>query len=100
MIDHTYQLNFGGNMDLKNMLERDRLEIWDSPNSAGVVIDALRCIKIALERGIGGPLTGPSAYFMKSPPVQYRDDEAREMVGDFAGGAGPVLAGPVLEAPL
>jgi myo-inositol-1-phosphate synthase len=147
VIDHTYQLNFGGNMDFKNMLERDRLEskkisktrsvtsqveggisphdvhvgpsdhvpwlddrkwayiriegrnfgdvpvnielkleVWDSPNSAGVVIDAVRCIKIAQDRGIGGPLTGPSAYFMKSPPVQYRDGEAREMVEDFAGG--------------
>ncbi|MCL6091904.1 MAG: inositol-3-phosphate synthase [Actinobacteria bacterium] len=145
VIDHTYQLNFGGNMDFKNMLERERLEskkisktrsvtsqldsgisprdvhvgpsdhvpwlddrkwayiriegrnfgdvalnlelkleVWDSPNSAGVVIDAVRCAKIALDRGIGGPLVGPSAYFMKSPPVQYRDEEARQMVEDFA----------------
>ena len=144
-LDHTYQLNFGGNMDFKNMLERQRLqskkisktqsvtsqidggisdddvhigpsdhvpwlddrkwayirlegrnfgdvplnvemklEVWDSPNSAGVIIDALRCAKIAQDRGIGGPLLGPSAYFMKSPPVQYRDEEAREMVEDFA----------------
>jgi myo-inositol-1-phosphate synthase len=80
VIDHTYQLDFGGNMDFTNMLE-----VWDSPNSAGVVIDALGCIKITLDRGIGGPLTGPSAYFMRSPPVQYRDDEAREMVEDFTG---------------
>ncbi|HEV3471977.1 MAG TPA: inositol-3-phosphate synthase [Actinomycetota bacterium] len=144
IIDHTYQLNFGGNMDFKNMLERDRLqskkisktqsvtsqiasgidaedihigpsdhvpwlkdrkwayiriegrefgdipvnmelklEVWDSPNSAGVVIDAVRCAKIALDRGVGGPLLGPSAYFMKSPPVQYSDEEARELVEAF-----------------
>jgi myo-inositol-1-phosphate synthase len=131
-IDRTYQLNFGGNMDFKNMLERDRLEskkisktqsvtsqvehdlvpwlddrkwcyirvegrafgdvplnlelkleVWDSPNSAGVVIDAVRCAKLALDRGIGGPLLAPSAYFMKSPPVQYTDDRARRMVEDF-----------------
>jgi len=146
-IDNTYQLNFGGNMDFKNMLERERLlskkisktqsvtsqidqgissehvhigpsdhvpwlndrkwayirlegrnfgdvplnvelklEVWDSPNSAGVIIDAVRCAKIALDRGIGGPLLGPSAYFMKSPPVQYHDDEAHRMVEDFADG--------------
>jgi myo-inositol-1-phosphate synthase len=147
-LDRTYQLNFGGNMDFKNMLERKRLkskkisktqsvtsqmdhpveadsvhigpsdhvpwlddrkwayirlegrnfgdvplnvelklEVWDSPNSAGVIIDAVRCAKVALDRGIGGPLLGPSAYFMKSPPVQYRDEEAREMVEAFAAGA-------------
>jgi myo-inositol-1-phosphate synthase len=146
-LDRTYQLNFGGNMDFKNMLERKRLkskkisktqsvtsqmdhgieadnvhigpsdhvpwlddrkwayirlegrnfgdvplnvelklEVWDSPNSAGVIIDAVRCAKLALDRGIGGPLLGPSAYFMKSPPVQYRDEEAREMVDAFARG--------------
>jgi myo-inositol-1-phosphate synthase len=146
-LDRTYQLNFGGNMDFKNMLERSRLkskkisktqavtsqmehgieadnvhigpsdhvpwlddrkwcyirmegrnfgdvplnvelklEVWDSPNSAGVIIDAVRCCKIALDRGIGGPLLGPSAYFMKSPPVQYRDEDAREMVEAFARG--------------
>ncbi|MGK2958039.1 MAG: inositol-3-phosphate synthase [Acidimicrobiales bacterium] len=145
VLDRTYQLNVGGNMDFKNMLERERLEskkisktqavtsqldhgidahdvhigpsdhvpwlddrkwayirlegrnfgdvplnlelkleVWDSPNSAGVIIDALRCAKIAMDRGIGGPLLGPSAYFMKSPPVQYRDEEARIMVEDFA----------------
>ncbi|MBM3658544.1 MAG: inositol-3-phosphate synthase [Actinobacteria bacterium] len=144
-LDHTYQLNFGGNMDFKNMLERKRLqskkisktqsvtsqitqgidkndvhigpsdhvpwlddrkwayirlegrnfgdvplnvelklEVWDSPNSAGVIIDAVRCAKIAQDRGVGGPLLGPSAYFMKSPPVQFRDEEARVMVEDFA----------------
>jgi myo-inositol-1-phosphate synthase len=144
-IDHTYQLNFGGNMDFMNMLERSRLkskkisktqsvtsqidqgisdhdvhigpsdhvpwledrkwayirlegrnfgdvplnvelklEVWDSPNSAGVIIDALRCCKVAQDRGIGGPLTGPCAYFMKSPPVQYRDEQAREMVDEFS----------------
>ncbi|HLH28244.1 MAG TPA: inositol-3-phosphate synthase, partial [Acidimicrobiales bacterium] len=144
----TYQLNVGGNMDFKNMLERERLqskkvsktqavtsqiehgtmpaddvhigpsdhvpwlqdrkwayirmegrnfgdvplnlelklEVWDSPNSAGVIIDAVRCAKLGLDRGIGGPLLGPSAYFMKSPPVQYHDDVAREMVEAFARG--------------
>jgi myo-inositol-1-phosphate synthase len=146
-IDRTYQLNFGGNMDFMNMLERSRLEskkisktqavtsqvdhdlgkrnvhvgpsdyvpwlddrkwcyirvegrafgdvplnlelkleVWDSPNSAGVVIDAVRCAKLALDRGIGGPLLGPAAYFMKSPPVQYTDDEARRLVEEFAAG--------------
>ena len=144
-LDRTYQLNFGGNMDFKNMLERKRLkskkisktqavtsqlehaieadnvhigpsdhvpwlddrkwcyirmegrnfgdvplnlelklEVWDSPNSAGVIIDAVRCAKLALDRGVGGPLLGPSAYFMKSPPVQYHDDQARDMVETFA----------------
>ncbi len=63
-----------------------KLEVWDSPNSAGVVIDAVRTAKLALDRGIGGPLLGPSAYFMKSPPVQYRDGEAREMVEEFIAG--------------
>jgi len=147
VLDRTYQLNVGGNMDFKNMLERERLEskkisktqsvtsqlqngiadddvhigpsdhiawlddrkwayirlegrnfgdaplnvelkleVWDSPNSAGVIIDALRCCKVAKDRGIGGPLLGPSAYFMKSPPVQYRDDDARLMVEDFSKG--------------
>jgi myo-inositol-1-phosphate synthase len=146
VLDRTYQLNVGGNMDFKNMLERERLEskkisktqavtsqldhgieaddvhigpsdhvawlqdrkwayirlegrnfgdvplnlelkleVWDSPNSAGVIIDALRCAKVARDRGIGGPLLGPSAYFMKSPPVQYHDDEAHRMVEEFAG---------------
>jgi myo-inositol-1-phosphate synthase len=145
VLDRTYQLNVGGNMDFKNMLERDRLEskkisktqsvtsqidhgiaandvhigpsdhiawlqdrkwayirlegrnfgdvplnlelkleVWDSPNSAGVIIDAIRCARLALDRGIGGPLLGPAAYFMKSPPVQYRDEEARLMVEAFA----------------
>jgi myo-inositol-1-phosphate synthase len=147
VLDRTYQLNVGGNMDFKNMLERERLEskkisktqavtsqlehgiaaddvhigpsdhvawlqdrkwayirmegrnfgdvplnvemkleVWDSPNSAGVVIDALRCARIALDRGVGGPLLGPSAYFMKSPPVQYTDEEARDAVEAFATG--------------
>ena len=152
-LDHTYQLNVGGNMDFRNMLERDRLEskkvsktqavtsqientvlpaddihigpsdhvpwladrkwayirmegrnfgdvplnlelkleVWDSPNSAGVIIDAVRCAKLALDRGIGGPLVGPSAYFMKSPPVQYHDDQAEALVAAFADGEpGPV----------
>ncbi|MGH9277381.1 MAG: inositol-3-phosphate synthase [Acidimicrobiales bacterium] len=143
-LDRTYQLNVGGNMDFKNMLERKRLvskkisktqavtsqvehgiaadavhigpsdhvpwledrkwafirlegrnfgdvplnlelklEVWDSPNSAGVIIDAIRCARLALDRGIGGPLLGPSAYFMKSPPVQYHDEVARELVEEF-----------------
>ncbi len=146
-IDRTYQLNFGGNMDFYNMLERERLEskkisktqavtsqlpydmgadnvhvgpsdyvpwltdrkwchiriegrafgdvplqmelkleVWDSPNSAGVVIDAVRCAKLALDRGIGGPLTAPSSYFMKSPPVQFTDDEAHRLVQEFIAG--------------
>jgi myo-inositol-1-phosphate synthase len=146
-IDHTYQLNFGGNMDFMNMLERKRLkskkisktqsvtsqidagisdrdvhigpsdhvpwledrkwafirlegrnfgdvpltvelklEVHDSPNSAGVIIDAVRCAKVAKDRGLGGPVMGACAYFMKSPPVQYRDEVARQMVEDFADG--------------
>jgi myo-inositol-1-phosphate synthase len=144
VLDRTYQLNVGGNMDFKNMLERERLEskkisktqavtsqldvpldaknvhigpsdhvewlddrkwayirlegrnfgdvplnielkleVWDSPNSAGVIIDAVRCAKVALDRGEGGPVLGPSAYFMKSPPLQYTDEEARLMVEAF-----------------
>ena len=143
----TYQLNFGGNMDFMNMLERKRLqskkisktqsvtsqiphemakadvhigpsdhvpwlddrkwayvrlegrsfgdtplnleyklEVWDSPNSAGVIIDAVRAAKIAKDRGIGGPILSASSYFMKSPPVQYSDDEAREAVEKFIRG--------------
>jgi myo-inositol-1-phosphate synthase len=143
-LDRTYQLNFGGNTDFLNMLERERLEskkisktnavtsqlatpmssanahvgpsdyvpwlqdrkwcyirmegttfgnvplncelkleVWDSPNSAGVVIDAVRCAKLALDRKIGGALTGPSSYFMKSPPQQYTDYEARDLVEAF-----------------
>jgi myo-inositol-1-phosphate synthase len=153
-LDRTYQLNFGGNADFKNMLERERLEskkisktqavtsqfeapldpddvhvgpsdfvpwltdrkwahirlegttfgdaplnielkleVWDSPNSAGVVIDAVRCAKLALDRGQGGPLVGPSSYFMKSPPVQFDDHEARERTLAFiAGGERPARA--------
>ncbi len=143
-MERTYQLNFGGNTDFLNMLERERLEskkisktnavtsqldyklapddihvgpsdhvpwlldrkfchirmegrtfgdvplnlelkleVWDSPNSAGVVIDAIRCCKLALDRGLKGSLIAPSAYFMKSPPVQYTDEEARRMVEEF-----------------
>jgi myo-inositol-1-phosphate synthase len=144
-LDHTYQLNFGGNSDFKNMLERERLtskkisktqsvtsqvemapenihvgpsdhvgwltdrkwayirlegtafggsplnievklEVWDSPNSAGIVIDAVRCAKIALDRKIGGAITGPSSYFMKSPPEQYPDHVARELTLAFIAG--------------
>ena len=143
-LDHTYQLNFGGNMDFYNMLERERLEskkisktravtsqldyelpesdvhvgpsdyvpwltdrkwchirmegttfgemplnvelkleVWDSPNSAGVVIDAVRCCKLALDRGLSGAIIEPSACFMKSPPVQFTDDEARRRLETF-----------------
>jgi myo-inositol-1-phosphate synthase len=64
-----------------------KLEVWDSPNSAGVMIDAVRCAKIGLDRGIGGPLYGPSSYFMKSPPEQYPDDVCREKTEAFIGGA-------------
>ena len=146
-IDRTYQLNFGGNTDFLNMLERERLEskkisktnavtsqidyemlpsevhvgpsdhvpwledrkwchiriegttfgnvplnlelkleVWDSPNSAGVVIDAVRCAKLGLDRGEAGPLLAPSAYFMKSPPEQWTDDRARDAVEAFAAG--------------
>ena len=60
-----------------------KLEVWDSPNSAGVVIDAIRCARLGLDRHLGGALDGPSAYFMKSPPVQYRDDVARQLVESF-----------------
>jgi myo-inositol-1-phosphate synthase len=63
-----------------------RLEVWDSPNSAGVVIDAVRCAKLAMDRGIGGALIGPSSYFMKSPPRQFTDDEARDRTCRFIKG--------------
>ncbi len=63
-----------------------KLEVWDSPNSAGVVIDAVRCAKLALDRGIGGALVGPSSYFMKSPPTQFTDDEARILTEQFIAG--------------
>ena len=147
IVDRTYQLNVGGNMDFMNMLERDRLEskkisktqsvtsqldhdlgegnvhigpsdyvkwlddrkwafvrlegrafgnvplnleykleVWDSPNSAGVIIDAIRACKIALDRKIGGPILSASSYFMKSPPVQYTDDAAKQAVEDFISG--------------
>ncbi|UER53226.1 inositol-3-phosphate synthase [Kineosporiaceae bacterium SCSIO 59966] len=147
VLDRTYQLNVGGNMDFKNMLERERLEskkisktqavtsnvqhdmgrrnvhigpsdyvewlddrkwayvrlegrafgdvplnleykleVWDSPNSAGVIIDAVRCAKIALDREIGGPLLSASSYFMKSPPEQHADDVARTKVEQFIRG--------------
>jgi myo-inositol-1-phosphate synthase len=146
-LERTYQLNFGGNTDFYNMLERERLEskkisktnavtsqldyeiepdniyigpsdyvpwladrkfcyikmegrtfgdvplnlelkmeVWDSPNSAGVVIDAIRCCKLAMERGLTGTIVAPSAYFMKSPPIQYSDDEARRRVESFIAG--------------
>lgn len=63
-----------------------KLEVWDSPNSAGVVIDAIRCCKLGLDRGLGGTLVAPSAYFMKSPPVQFTDDEARRKLEEFIAG--------------
>ena len=63
-----------------------KLEVWDSPNSAGVIIDALRCAKIALDRGIGGPVIPASAYFMKSPPEQMRDEHARAALEAFIAG--------------
>ena len=63
-----------------------KLEVWDSPNSAAVVIDAIRCCKIALDRGIDGPLEGPSADFMKSPPTQYADEVAHDIVEEFIAG--------------
>ena len=72
-----------------------KLEVWDSPNSAGVIIDAVRCAKLALDRGLGGPMTAPSSYFMKSPPVQYTDDEAHRLVEEFiAGNATPIAPAP------
>jgi myo-inositol-1-phosphate synthase len=63
-----------------------KLEVWDSPNSAGVVIDAVRCVKLALDRGVAGPLTAPASYFMKTPPEQYTDDIARKKTEDFISG--------------
>jgi myo-inositol-1-phosphate synthase len=63
-----------------------KLEVWDSPNSAGVIIDALRCAKIAKDRGIGGPILSASSYFMKSPPEQHDDDMARDLVEKFIAG--------------
>jgi myo-inositol-1-phosphate synthase len=71
-----------------------KLEVWDSPNSAGVVIDAVRCAKLALDRGVGGPLLAPSSYFMKSPPVQYTDDVAHKAVEDFIAGDGDGAGAP------
>ena len=73
---------FGGSPILCEL----KLEVWDSPNSAGVVIDAIRCAKLALDRGWSGPQVGPSSYFMKSPPVQYSDEEARHLVEAFIAG--------------
>ena len=70
------------------LLVEVKLEVWDSPNSAGVVIDAIRCARLALDRGIGGALTGPSSYFMKTPPEQFTDAEAHERVEEFIRGEG------------
>ena len=66
-----------------------KLEVWDSPNSAGIIIDAIRAAKIALDRGIGGPLLSPAAYLMKSPPEQRPDDEGREKLEAFIAGSEP-----------
>src|SRR5204862_1025284 len=74
-----------------------KMEVWDSPTSAGVVIDAVRCAKLALDRGIGGPLEAPAAYLMKTPPKQYTDDEARQLLEEFIGRSGGV--GLEIEAP-
>ena len=63
-----------------------KLEVWDSPNSAGVIIDAVRCAKIAMDRGMAGPLIAPSSYFMKSPPEQFTDNVARRKVEEFIAG--------------
>jgi myo-inositol-1-phosphate synthase len=71
-----------------------KLEVWDSPNSAGVVIDAIRCCKLALDRGLKGALVAPSSYFMKSPPVQYTDDEARRMVEEYIAANRPEKSAP------
>jgi len=65
-----------------------KLEVWDSPNSAGVIIDAVRCAKLALDRGQSGPVIGPSAYFMKTPPKQFKDSVAKEMTEGFIRGEG------------
>jgi myo-inositol-1-phosphate synthase len=72
-----------GNVPLKVDAQ---LEVWDSPNSAGVIIDALRCVKIGLDRGMAGPLEAPSSYFMKTPPKQYKDEIAHEMTEKFIRG--------------
>ena len=101
-LDRTMQLNVGGNMDFKNMLDRDRLEskklsktqavplnleykleVWDSPNSAGIIIDAVRVAKIALDRKVAGPVDSASSYLMKSPPIQLSDDEASAKLEAF-----------------
>ncbi len=63
-----------------------KLEVWDSPNSAGVMIDAIRCAKLGLDRGLAGPLEEPSAYFMKSPPIQYGEDIAKQKIANFISG--------------
>ncbi|MBA7664290.1 Inositol-3-phosphate synthase [subsurface metagenome] len=74
-----------------------KLEVWDSPNSAGVVIDAIRCCKLALDQGLKGALEAPSAYFMKSPPIQYTDDEAHRMVEEFIAGTQEVAEANIPE---
>jgi myo-inositol-1-phosphate synthase len=64
-----------------------KLEVWDSPNSAGVIIDAVRCAKLALDRGLSGPIVEPSSYFFKSPPKQFRDSECKDLVEKYIRGA-------------
>ena len=76
-----------------------KLEVWDSPNSAGVVTDAIRCLKLGVDRGLSGTLVAPSAYFMKSPPIQYHDDVAREMVEDFIAGRDDTVLGGTEKGP-
>ncbi len=86
-----------GNVPLQMEL---KLEVWDSPNSAGVMIDAVRCAKLAMDRGQGGPLIAPSSYFMKTPPQQFTDDEARRMTEEFiAHKERPVEARPEASQP-
>ena len=71
-----------------------KLEVWDSPNSAGIVIDAVRCAKIAMDRGIGGTLEGPSSYFMKSPPIQHPDSVAHDLTEGFITGENSAFVAP------
>ena len=75
-----------------------KLEVWDSPNSAGVVIDAVRCARLALDRGIGGALIGPSSYFMKTPPQQFTDAQAHALVESFIAGEPNVAASGASDA--
>jgi myo-inositol-1-phosphate synthase len=71
-----------------------KLEVWDSPNSAGIVIDAVRCAKLALDRGIGGTLEGPSSYFMKSPPIQHPDSVCHDLTEAWIDGSNLAAVAP------